>query len=127
MKKRIDFINLSNEEFEKYRLQFIKNALRKASYRWPYRYLAVKKAAHPLERGIRTCAACKDRFHYKKVKLDHIKPVVDPKTGYKGLDTYAKRLLVRESGWQVLCDVCHQSKTKKENKTRRKRATIKRG
>jgi 5-methylcytosine-specific restriction endonuclease McrA len=85
------------------------------------------KAAH-IDRNAYQCASCKGIFPKKEICLDHKEPVV-PVDGFKlrenfDLHEFAERLLVEEDGWQVLCDTCHDSKTKDENsqrKTNRKR------
>lgn len=97
-------------------------ALRRASYRWPGRYTAMK-AAH-VDRNAYKCAACQGVFPKKEIRLDHVEPVV-PVDGFKNkesfdLHEFAERLLVEESGFQVLCDTCHNNKSKIENTERRK-------
>lgn len=97
-------------------------ALRRASYRWPGRYMAMK-AAH-VDRNAYKCAECEGIFPKKEIRLDHIDPVV-PVEGFKNgesfdLHEFAERLLVEESGFQVLCDTCHSKKSLEENQERRK-------
>lgn len=97
---------------------FAINSLRRASYRWPGRYMAMKKAH--IGRNQYKCAHCPEgTVHPRKgVNLDHVIPVVDPETGYQNLDEYATRLLVEESGFQVLCIACHDKKTAEEDSRR---------
>ena len=90
--------------------------LRRISYRWPPRNEAMKKAR--VDRGQYKCAKCKKVFHRSLIQLDHIKPVVDPKTGFTTWDKFIKRLFCGEDGFQVLCKDCHKKKTEKEDKTR---------
>jgi len=97
-------------------------ALRRASYRWPGRYTAMK-VAH-VDRNAYKCAKCEGIFPKKEIRLDHIDPVV-PVEGFElrkdfDLHEFAERLLVEESGFQVLCDSCHSEKTKGENAERKK-------
>jgi len=96
-------------------------ALRRASYRWPGRYTAMK-AAH-VDRNAYKCAHCEGIFPKKEIRLDHKEPVV-PVEGFEvrkdfDLHEFAERLLVEESGFQVLCDGCHSTKTGLENEQRR--------
>ena len=109
-------------------------ALRKASYRWPARQAALRHAGvtkeeyqkkpgekvSKLVRNFYACAKCDLRFSRKGVSIDHIEPVVNPKTGWEGFDEYIRRMFCSESGFQLLCGPCHDAKTKKENTVRRK-------
>jgi 5-methylcytosine-specific restriction endonuclease McrA len=53
--------------------------------------------------------------------IDHIKPVVDEKTGYVNLDTYIRSLLCDSSNLQYLCNDCHSLKTQYENSLRNRK------
>ena len=102
-------------------------SLRRASYRWPGRYLALKAAN--IGRNQYKCAKCCNIFPKKEISLDHIDPVV-PIDGFKvraefDLHEFAERLLVDISGWQVLCDTCHDEKTKAENLNRKSKKKTK--
>jgi hypothetical protein len=44
---------------------------------------------------------------------------VDPKTGWTTLDDFANRLLCDESGFQAICNECHDIKSIGENKVRK--------
>ncbi len=98
------------------RKRFVVALLRRGSYKWPYRSEAMQAAR--VERGIYTCAICKQRRRNKDVQLDHIAPVVDPNDGFVGFNNYIARLLPGLAGWQVLCVDCHKAKTKEENAKR---------
>lgn len=111
------YADYTAEDIAKYRHAFIKNTLRRASYRWPWRNIAEQKATPA--RGKRRCAACKKEFPRADRKLDHINPVVDPLVGFTGWDAYAERLLTTLEGWQVLCKVCHDMKTEAERQIRK--------
>ena len=52
--------------------------------------------------------------------IDHINPVIDPELGFENWDTFVERLFCPEDNLQPLCRVCHDKKSKKENKVRRK-------
>jgi 5-methylcytosine-specific restriction endonuclease McrA len=103
---------------EEERKRYLIAWLRRGSYRWPYRNEALKLAR--VARGLYQCASCSEVFKKQDVKLDHIKPVVDPRTGYVDLNTYADRMFVGTSGWQVLCSPCHDGKTQIEKEIRKK-------
>jgi 5-methylcytosine-specific restriction endonuclease McrA len=60
----------------------------------------------------------------KMWQVDHVDPVgAGPVTthGFAGWDEYYRRLFCPVSNLQVLCTVCHQIKTNKENAARRKK------
>lgn len=102
--------------------RYIKSALRKI-WRWSeQRRLAYEKAK--VSKDQYRCAECKEVFSRKKKQLavDHINPVVNPKSGFIGFEDYLNKLFCDVSGLQVLCKkTCHAAKTKAENKLRRKK------
>ena len=116
---------------------WVRWSLRKASYRWPPRNAALRAAAvtvgknsailkkFPRCRNFYTCAGCKEVLPRKGVSIDHIDPVVDPKKGWQGFDQYINRMFCNAAGFQILCKVCHDAKTKTESgvraKTRRRK------
>ena len=116
-KQKKRFEDYTEEELIKYRHNFVKATLRRSSYRWPYRTIALTKAR--VSRGIYECNLCKSHIKNKEKKLDHIEPVVDPKTGFVNWDEFADRLLCRETNFQVICLNCHSSKTKLETELRK--------
>jgi hypothetical protein len=59
------------------------------------------------------CAECNKYFKGAHVAVDHIDPVINPKTGYKDWNTFIERLDCPEDNLQVLC-----SYTKKEEDTK---------
>ena len=106
---------------------FIKSALRSASVRWPPKN-NVKKAAR-VERGVYKCAGYKVKAHKVPASLppqkeggkrvnnavvDHIHPVINPKTGFVSWDDTIKRMFCEADGLQVLCHKCHSRKTMDE-------------
>lgn len=107
--------------------------LRKASYRWPPRNAALRDAAatkaayakgpgekvSKLVRNFYSCRGCKKVFSRKGVSIDHIKPVIDPKHGWQGFDVYVTRMFCAVGGFQILCKLCHDAKTKTENNVRK--------
>lgn len=102
-------------------------ALRRSSFRWHSRFeaknLGRKQMLNSKGRLVwhYTCAMCPpDVWHIDAdVRMDHIAPVVDPKQGWKGFDSYIERLYVEVAGWQRLCNVHHKIKTKEESAIRK--------
>ncbi len=96
--------------------------LRKLSYQWSKRKLALGKAR--VSRGLYECAECKrqGRTHLwgpKDISVDHVIPVVPP-SGWDNWDGFITRLFCNEDILQILCDACHDYKTAKENQIRTK-------
>ena len=107
---------------KEFRLEgYIFGALRKI-WRWhPERKRALEIAkVHGSMKDHYGCAKCDEIFPRKNVHVDHICPVVDPKTGFDSWDSYITRLFIGAEGLQILCKECHQQKSNKENKKRRK-------
>lgn len=97
--------------------QFLINTLRRASYRWPGRYQAMKKTH--IGKNEYFCQECGLVHGRKEGAMDHIIPVVDPEKGWENLDVFAERMFVGEEGYSRLCNSCHEEKTKKENSIRK--------
>jgi len=95
---------------------YIISALRRIN-KWDKRRHQVLRN-NKLERNCYLCSKCKELFGHKDVALDHIEPVV-PITGFTTWDSFIERLFCDESGYQVLCKVCHKVKTQSENSDRR--------
>lgn len=101
---------------------WIKNILRRGSYRWPPRYEAIKAAK--VERGVYMCRGYGRRAHrvrHKEIQIDHIVPVIDPATGHTTFDKYINRLFCEADNLQILCLSCHKAKTKNERKIKDER------
>lgn len=102
---------------------WITSSLRRMSYRWAPRNLALKAAR--VERGLYKCAHCEELFKNGEFALDHIVPMV-PHTGFpmhpvtKGPDwtIIIDRLFCDVDGFQVLCNSCHDIKTSIEDNIR---------
>lgn len=92
--------------------------LRRCSYRWVPRNEALKSAR--IERGLYKCAMCSGEFRKEDIKLDHIQPVVNIKTGFTTWDEYILRMFCNKDGYQCLCEACHDSKTAIEDELRLK-------
>lgn len=97
--------------------RFLISILRRATYRWPARSDALKQARK--ERNCYECAMCHDFYKNNQVVLDHILPVVDPKTGFTNWDDYINRMFPEKEGFQVLCSNCHDIKTTLEDEMRK--------
>lgn len=95
---------------------FVKGILRRGSFHWRARTEAMQAAR--IERGKYKCAMCEETFGPKEVDLDHVEPVVDPKTGFTTWDDYINRLYCPAEGFQVICHSCHDFKTLLEDQMR---------
>lgn len=109
-----------NCSMNKSKINFVVYNLRKISLRWHTRSKAIKRAR--VERGLYRCDLCGYMGKRGEFELDHKIPVIDVKKGFTTFDEYIDRLLPDEvDGWQFLCKTCHDKKTAKENKKRKKR------
>lgn len=108
---------------------FVTSALRAASRRWPPKYKALKEAFVGRKENKKTgklamhykCAKCKKLFVAADVQVDHILPVVDPKVGFIGWDSFIDRIFCEIENLQVLCKPCHKVKTEEEKAERKKK------
>lgn len=108
---------------------FITSALRAASRRWPPKYKALKQAFVGRKINAKTgklamhyqCITCNNVFIAADVQIDHINPVVDPKSGFISWDVYIDRMFCEIDGLQVMCKPCHKEKTALEKLERRKK------
>lgn len=118
-KKPKDYSGIAKDEesFKKFRHHFIMNALRKATYRWPYGHLAMKAAKID---SFYKCASCSGLFGPKEVNKDHIVSVINVETGFTTYDEVAERMFIKAEEYQILCISCHELKTFQENILRRK-------
>lgn len=113
---------LQDPHLDKIQLAFAKQALRRASYRWPARNQAVKEAR--IERGVYECKECKTRVPNRDKELDHVEPVVRTSGQTQTLGEFASRLFCGLEGFQVLCNNCHSRKSFIENVVRRTRRKL---
>lgn len=95
---------------------WIVSKLRRASYAWPPRSEAMKRAR--VARGVYECAQCHEHFGNKEIKVDHIHPVV-PFEGFTTWDDYISRMFCDADGFQIVCTNCHDSKTAVEKEMRK--------
>lgn len=98
---------------------FVVQALRRASYRWPGRYLALKAANRGRNQYV--CAMCPEgTLHPRKaIQLDHKVAIVDPIIGWTNFDDFIIRMFVEQDGFQALCRPHHREKTLSENAIRK--------
>lgn len=125
-------------DWDKYRIQFVREALRKASFRWPPRGMAIKAARTRQLINPSTgrlcwhvgCAKCNKEILEKEGQLDHIEPAIPVLSSMRGalsniqdsafsLGSLVYRMYPEARGFQVLCAECHAVKTKGENNARR--------
>jgi len=109
---------------------FCINLLRKGTFKWKPRNEAKKRYRRPwgkFKNGNTKygyeCAICGEIGPSKDIKMDHIDPV-SPLEGFKlrgdfDLHEYAERMFCGPENFQATCSVCHDKKTKEENKIRR--------
>jgi len=108
---------------------FVTSALRAASRRWPPKFKALKEAFVGRKTNKKTgklamhykCAKCKKHFVATNVQVDHVLPVVDPKVGFVGWDSFIDRIFCEIENLQVLCKPCHKVKTEEEKAERKKK------
>lgn len=102
---------------------FIKNNLRSATRKWaPIN--EVKKEAN-VARGQYECAECKSivpptvkvgRKRKNNIFVDHIDPIIDPKTGFTTWDECIDRMFCEKDNLQLLCGECHDAKSMEERR-----------
>lgn len=106
---------MSNAAF----FSFIRSALRQKSRWWKPISMAKQKAkraykgANKRQRFEYKCASCKLYFPDKKINVDHIKPA-GSLNSFEDLPQFVKLLFCDLDNLQVLCETCHNKKTKQE-------------
>lgn len=101
---------------------FITSTLRGGFRKYPPKYETLKEASvgkklNPKSKRMAEhfiCKSCNKEFPAKEVQVDHIKPVVCPKKGFKDWNTFIDRLFCDKDNLQVLCSECHDVKTAQE-------------
>lgn len=109
---------MTDEELKKLIKQKVIPALRRVSRWWKPKQDATRR--QKVAPNQFKCQGCEEVYTIKEISLDHIKPVVDVKTGFVDWNTYIDRMFCGEDGFQVLCDACHTSKSQVENELRKK-------
>lgn len=95
---------------------FLMSGLRRLSRFWEPAKSVIDRAR--IARGMYQCSACNKIVGHKEIKADHINPVV-PVDGFTDWNDIVARMFCEESGFQALCKICHDAKTKKENDQRK--------
>lgn len=95
---------------------FLMSGLRRLSRFWEPARLCLQSAR--IARGMYQCKICSTIVGTKEIKVDHINPVI-PIEGFKNWDVVIERLFCEQEGFQAICKVCHDKKTKIENDKRK--------
>lgn len=120
--------------------QYLKNGIRRLSYRYPARSEAIKLARIPAPsdwpnkrvKWVCRCVECEKIFELSDMQADHIEPLI-PTTGWPeapksdlydhrgmpDMNVLVYRCFVEPSKYQMLCKPCHKEKNKRENQIRR--------
>lgn len=100
---------------------FVQSLLRQGTRRWAPITETEREAR--VERGKYKCACCESivpatvkvgKKRVKNVFVDHIKPVVNPETGFSGWDDYIEGMFCERDNLQLLCKECHDIKSAEE-------------
>jgi hypothetical protein len=105
---------------------FIKSTLRRACVRWGPIQECLKNAR--VRRGWYLCASCKEEVpativatlkngKKKRVKnaiADHIKPIINPATGFTTWDSCIENMFCELDNLQCVCHACHEVKCQEE-------------
>jgi 5-methylcytosine-specific restriction endonuclease McrA len=100
---------------------FIRSALRQKSRWWkPITECKLKakrtyKGTNKRQKFEYQCANCKNWFPEKQINVDHIKPAGSLNCA-QDLPGFVERLFCEQENLQVLCEKCHDVKTKLEKK-----------
>lgn len=120
---------------------YMKNAVRRLSYRFPSRSEAWQSVRIPRPANwpnkrvqwVAPCAACKQLFEQADTQCDHIEPII-PVTGWplapasplyevtpedKDMNLLIYRTFVAAKKLQILCKECHKAKSAEENGRRK--------
>jgi hypothetical protein len=87
-----------------------------------WRWSDERKEAYAAARAGKNLYRCNDCKAFKareEIRCDHVQPVIDPKKGWQGWDAYYRRMFPGTKGYQMLCNPCHDKKTKDENGKRK--------
>ena len=98
---------------------FLRSALRAGYNKWPPKWEVLRAAKRPYggkdkrQKWEFKCAKCKKWHKQKDVSVDHIVPA-GALSSYDDIAGFIQRLFVGTEGLQVLCKVCHNTKTQEE-------------
>jgi hypothetical protein len=99
----------------------ITSALRRAWRFYPERLQAISDSKVDSKHVI--CAHCQNLVNIKLAKCDHIEPVIPPE-GTGSWDVKIERLFCPKRGYQILCENCHDEKTKEERDAKKTYRTL---
>jgi 5-methylcytosine-specific restriction endonuclease McrA len=108
---------------------FIRSALRQKSRWWKPISEAKAKSKRPYTGPLKRqkfeyqCNQCKGWFPDKKINVDHIIPAGTLTCG-DDLPGFIERLFCEIDNLQVLCETCHDKKTKSEKDAKETRKTV---
>lgn len=110
------------------RRSFIISVLRSGTRRFPPKYECLNAAKTEKKKNKKTgrlaqhykCNSCQKEYVATEIQVDHIEPIVDPKTGFTSWDSFIERLFCPIDNLQCLCLGCHKKKTLKEKGVRDK-------
>ena len=110
---------------------FIRSGLREKFNRYPVKYEVIKAAAKDIETGevykggkkegqaktvkMYKCVGCEVMHRATEIQVDHKVPAGSLKS-FDDLKGFAERLFCGPEGLQIMCKVCHKTKTKEDNK-----------
>ena len=120
-KKTPPFINCPDWTTSKF-FTFVRSNLRSTSAKYPtianYKknHRRPYKGSNPRMKWEYQCKHCKGWFTDKQTSVDHIIPVGSLKS-FDDIQPFCERLFCHEKGLQILCDTCHQIKTKHERES----------
>jgi hypothetical protein len=120
---------------------YLKNAIRRLSYRHPMRAAAWAAVRIPRPsdwpnqrvKWVAPCVACRKLFEQSETQCDHIEPII-PVSGWplvipnplysvgledKDMNVLVYRTFVDSSKLQIMCKVCHKAKSDEENQIRK--------
>lgn len=98
---------------------WLKGQLRRVYYKMPNSPASKAWTEARVGYGLYRCAHCTQVFGPKEMRKDHIDPVDNVNTGFISWDDHVLRLF--HGPIQILCNPCHNIKSKTENSDRRKR------
>lgn len=98
---------------------FVRSGLRSTYNKWPAKWDVLKAAKRAYtgkgkqQKWEFQCCKCERWNKQKDVSIDHIVPA-GALNSFEDLPKFVERLFVGPEGLQVLCTVCHNSKTQEE-------------
>lgn len=109
---------MDNNELIKKRKSTVIALLRKGSRWWPAKAEAKKLAK--VSPGMYKCSSCSGVYGDKEINVDHIKPVIPVKEGFKTWDEFVNNLFCNTDNLAILCIPCHDLKSMVEREQRKK-------